>query len=210
MLKPPALLRYGGFFVFSDNICFMSKERVLILIDGSNFYFSLKKLGLPKYKITEFNFGKFVQWLANGRQVTGRNYYVGVVRAKPNDNKGQELRRDQQRLFAHLRSKQNKFVTIHGYLMKSDEKYHEKGVDVRMAVDLVVGAFEDKFDSAILISSDTDLIPAIKHVQKRKKKVEYIGFSSPPKSQPSYGLIKTCSQSRVLVAADIKQFITRQ
>ena len=185
----------------------MSKERVLILIDGSNFYFSLKRLELPKHRVTEFNFGEFVKWLASGRQISGRNYYIGVVRAKSNDKKGQKLRRDQQRLFAHLRSKKNKFITIHGYLMKSDGAYHEKGVDVRIAVDLVVGAYEDNFDSAILISSDTDLIPAIQHVQKLKKRVEYIGFSSPPKTQPSYGLIKTCSQSRVLVAADLEQFI---
>ncbi len=87
--------------------------------------------------------------------------------------------------------------------MQSGGVFHEKGVDVRIATDLVVGACEDKYDSAILISSDTDLIPAINYVQKTGKKVEYIGFSS----QPSYGLIKNCSLSRVLAAADIKQFI---
>jgi len=185
----------------------MSKERVLILIDGSNFYFSLKKLNLPKYRITEFDFGELAKWLSNGRTVTSRNYYIGAVRAKPNDKKGQKLRKDQQKLFSHLRSKDQKFVTILGYLMQAGGVFHEKGVDVRIAIDLVVGAYEDKYDTAILISSDTDLIPAIDYTQKKGKKVECVGFSSPPNSQPSYGLIKTCSQSRVLVAADIKQFI---
>ena len=41
------------------------------------------------------------------------------------------------------------------------------------------------YDTAILVSSDTDLIPALIKVREMKKKVEYIGFSH----KPSYGLI---------------------
>lgn len=181
----------------------MKNERVIVLIDGSNFYFRLKGLKLPKYKITEFDFYGFAKWLARGRAIRHRNYYIGVVRAKPNDQKGQKLRKDQQRLFSHLQSKENKFNVLRGYLMKSDETYHEKGVDVRMAIDLVVGASENQYDTAILISSDTDLIPAINYVQKKGKKVEYIGFAN----QPSFGLIKACSLRRLLIADEIKQFV---
>lgn len=40
-------------------------------------------------------------------------------------------------------------------------KAREKGVDVMLAVDLVIGAHSDKFDAAVVFSGDTDLLPAI-------------------------------------------------
>lgn len=76
--------------------------------------------------------------------------------------------------------------------MNTNGAYHEKGVDVQLAVDLLVGAYEKSYDTAILISSDTDLIPAIKKVQQLGKKIEYIGFAH----QPSIALqrIARCTQ----------------
>lgn len=184
----------------------MKNERVLVLIDGSNFYYGLKRLNIKKYKVTEFDFFAFTKWLARERKIDQRNYYIGVVRAKPNDVKGQKLRKDQQRLFAHLNSKHNKFNVVRGYLMKNDGSYHEKGVDVRMAVDIVAGASEDKYDTALLISSDTDLIPAVEYAQRKGKKIEYIGFAD----QPSFGMIKACKLRRLLISEEIEQFINRK
>ena len=181
-----------------------TKEKVLIIIDGNNFYFKIKTLGVKKHKSTEFDYRGFAKWLAQGRKIIGRNYYVGVVRAKPGDTKGQTMRKKQQQLFAHLTSKSQKYNVIRGYLMNSRGSYHEKGVDVRMAVDLIVGSYEDKFDNAILVSSDTDLIPALKHIRKQGKKVEYIGFSN----KPSFALQKEADLSRLLIKTDIEQFIS--
>lgn len=86
--------------------------------------------------------------------------------------------------------------------MKNDGVYHEKGVDVKMAVDLVVGAYENSYDTAILISSDTDLVPAIEKVRALGKSVEYVGFSH----QPSLGLISRSTESRLLSKDDLKPF----
>ncbi len=65
--------------------------------------------------------------------------------------------------------------------MQNNGKYHEKGVDVQLAVDILIGAYEDLYDRAILISSDTDLIPAIQKVKQLGKQIEYIGFSHQPR-----------------------------
>lgn len=75
-----------------------------------------------------------------------------------------------------------------------DNKIREKGVDVQIAIDLVIGAVEDSYDTAIIVSSDTDLIPAIKYVRLKGKRVEYVGFSS----TPSLGMIKE-SDDRILL-----------
>jgi len=174
-------------------------NRVIVLIDGSNFYHRLKEIGV--HNQLEFDYYQFANYLSRDRKIVWRNYYVGVVRAKPNDKKAQRLRRNQQRLFAALKKAQ--FGLYFGYLLKSDKKYHEKGVDVNIAVDLLVGAYEDQYDTAILVSSDTDLIPVILKVRQLGKKVEYVGFGH----KPSLAMIANCDFSRLLGKEDLKPFI---
>jgi uncharacterized LabA/DUF88 family protein len=176
------------------------QKRVAIYIDGSNFYYKLRESEI--FNITYFDYQGLAKWLAGDRKIISKRYYVGVVRAGEKDKKGQSLRRNQVRLFNHLSSKIQNFIIKRGYLMKNDSVYHEKGVDVKIAVDLLVGAYENMYDTAILISSDTDLIPAIQKIKHLGKEVEYIGFSH----KPSYGLIKNATETRLLTKNDIKEF----
>ena len=87
--------------------------------------------------------------------------------------------------------------------MHSDGAYHEKGVDVQLAVDLLVGAYENKYDTAVLISSDTDLLPAIQKVIDLKKTVEYVGFSH----KPSMALIARATSFHLLTKQDLSRFV---
>lgn len=50
-------------------------------------------------------------------------------------------------------------------------------MDVKIAIDLLVGAHEGIYDTVIFIFSDIDLIPAIQKIKHLGKEVEYIGFS---------------------------------
>lgn len=175
------------------------KERVAIYIDGSNLYHKLKDISVPN--TTYFNYKEFCSWLARDREIISLRYYVGVVRAKEEDKRGQRLRQQQQKLFAHL-TKQG-FTIKRGYLMSADGVYHEKGVDVQIAVDMLVGAYENFYDTAILLSSDTDIIPAIRKIKYMGKGIEYIGFSH----KPSFGLQKYATISRLLIKEEIEPFI---
>lgn len=58
-----------------------------------------------------------------------------------------------------------------------DLRMQEKGVDVGMAVDIVVDACNGVIDEIVLVSSDTDLLPAIQAAKAQAVKVTYIGFS---------------------------------
>lgn len=49
---------------------------------------------------------------------------------------------------------------------------HEKGIDVRIALDMLMGAVKDAFDVAILVSADSDLVPALEAVLEVGKRVE--------------------------------------
>lgn len=159
-----------------------TKNRVAILIDGGNFYKKIRKDGLIP-KGTRFNYVKFAEFLAQGRFVVSKAYYIGIVRNHDNTIKSQQMVDSQQKLLSGLEKD--------GYKIRKgkivyDNDIREKGVDVQMAIDLVIGAVENLYDKAIIVSSDTDLIPAIKYIKSKGKKVEYVGFSN----APSFGMIK--------------------
>jgi uncharacterized LabA/DUF88 family protein len=62
----------------------------------------------------------------------------------------------------------------------------EKGIDVALAIDFIALAIADKFDIGILVSSDTDLVPALEFVLNRpemNKSVETAAWSHPPRYQ---------------------------
>jgi len=177
----------------------MSKNRYIILIDGSNFYFKLKDLKL--HNLLMFDFGSFFKILLVGNKLIKSVYYIGKVRTDGTENT-QKLFNNQRKLFFHL--KKNKVRYSLGYLLKSGGKYHEKGVDVNIAVDILVAAYENLCDHIILISSDTDLLPAIRKA-KEKKTIEYIGFSH----QPSVAMVANCSKSRLLTREDLLPFIKK-
>ena len=174
-------------------------NKIAVYIDGSNLYYKLKDLKVENS--IYFDYKEFSDFLARGRVVVSYRYYVGAVRVKGNNSKAMSMRKNQQKLFSNL--EKQSFCIKQGYLMDNNGKFHEKGVDVKLAIDMLIGAYENRYDTAILISSDTDLIPAIKHIKYLGKEVEYVGFSH----CPSFGLQKNSNLSRLLIKDDIEKFI---
>lgn len=66
-----------------------------------------------------------------------------------------------------------------------------KGDDIQLANDMLRGAYEDKFDTAILVSGDEDFIPVVKTLQHLKKKVENLYF----RKRSSMRLRKLCNSA---------------
>lgn len=54
----------------------------------------------------------------------------------------------------------------------------EKGIDVRIAVDLVRGALNDEYDVAVLFSADSDLVPAAEAVLDSGKWMEFAAWKA--------------------------------
>lgn len=178
----------------------MTRKRCVIFIDGSNFYFKLKDLRL--HSLLNFNFTAFSKKLAKDYEVVKCVYYVGKVRTDGTE-KTQKLFDNQRKLLAHLR--RNKVIYSLGYLLKSDGLFHEKGVDVNIAVDILVTTYENLADRIIIVSSDTDLLPAIRKAKEKNKIVEYVGFSH----KVSVALVANCSESTLLKKDEIEQLILK-
>lgn len=180
------------------------KKRVAVFIDGSNFYFKLKTLTPKMVDLIHYQYKALAKsMLGDDETLTYIGYYIGVVRdtkKTKNHEKALELVKNQQRLFEQLRHQ--KINIVKGYLLERDNKFFEKGVDVRLAIDIVAMAYEKQYDTAYVISSDTDLIPAIQRAQKYKKEVVHVGFEH----QPSLALLRYASRFRVITRKDAERF----
>lgn len=176
------------------------KRKVAVYIDGNNFYNYLKDKEINFPKGTKFDYSKFVDFLVGKREYVSKRYYVGVVRNVDGSKKSQKLVRGQQKFLANIENEG--FVIKRGKVIYDKGKTREKGTDVKIAVDLVIGAVDDIYETAILVSSDTDLIPAVKYIKYKKKRLEYVGFSH----APSLGMQKHADFSVLLRPDDIEKF----
>jgi uncharacterized LabA/DUF88 family protein len=177
------------------------KERVAVYIDGSNFYGYLKDKEINFPKGSKFDFKEFVDFLiGDKRELISKRYYTGVFRNLDGSNKSKNLVSGQQKFFTNIQK--DGFIIKRGRIMPLGNLYKEKGTDVKISVDLIVGAVDNLYDTAILVSSDTDLIPAIRYIKYRKKKLEYVGFAH----APSLGIQKYADFSILLLPRDIEKF----
>ena len=177
--------------------------KVSIFIDGNNFYHGLKYLFGESRKTIDFNFEKLCKYLAQKREIIDIFYY----NASLDKNNNPEKYDSQKRFFGKLRNipKLNLIIckllkrTIKGtnqyyYVLKED--------DIHMAVDIVEGACEDKYDVAILVSGDGDFVPAVESVKNHEKIVENIYLRN-----SSYRNLKGyCNKSRILTKEILERF----
>ncbi|WFU79184.1 NYN domain-containing protein [Bradyrhizobium sp. CIAT3101] len=179
----------------SYGACSPVQPRSIRLLNG-RLYNGLKKAGHPKG--ARLDHSGLVTLLARGRPLASKRYYIGSLRNHDNSEKSAQLLASQQKFLGGL---ENEGFTVKRGRIVYDHKIREKGVDVKIAVDLIVGAVDDLYDIAIIVSSDTDLIPAIQYVQFKGKKVEYVGFSQ----HPSLGMAKHGNLSVLLLPEDLQK-----
>lgn len=181
------------------------RRRVAVFIDGSNLYFKLRTLIPNKMDFIHYNYRALVaSMLQPDERLVYAGYYVGVVRdtkRTADHEKTRELIKNQQKLFEQLRHADISIVK--GYLLEHSGRFFEKGVDVRLAVDIVTMAQAKKYDTAVVISSDTDLIPAIQAAKQLKRSVVYAGFEH----QPSLALIRHADRSRLMGRQEAEAFL---
>jgi len=165
----------------------MGNQRVAIFIDGSNLYHGLKSLGIKR-----INFEEFAKLLTDDRELKRVFYYTAKM-----DKNFDENRFNKHQSFLHNLSLIPKFKIVFCTFKKITEKdrgvkYEVKGDDVKLANDMLVGAYEDLYDVAILVSGDEDFKPVVRTVRKLGKKVENIFFRGGSSSR----LRKTCNSSK--------------
>ncbi len=164
----------------------------MIFIDGSNLYHSLKK----NFNTVKIDFEKFCSFLAGEDDLIAIFYYTAPLHQKDDPIAYQS----QQKFLANL-EKVKRLKISFGRLERRENNHKvEKGVDVKLVVDLMKNAFESKFDKAVIISNDADFVPAIEEVQALGKTLVNVAF---PKTK-SFHLNKTCDET--IMITEIKKF----
>lgn len=161
------------------------KERVIAYVDGFNLYFGMREAGLDQCKW--LNVRLLVEKLLKPHQELVRvKYFTSRVSNNPDKQKRQSTYIDA------LESTGIK-IFYGKYQLGEEECYRcghkwmdakEKMTDVNIATAIMVDAFQDAYDMAMLISGDSDLTPPIKEVHRlfNNKRV-FIAF--PPKRHNS-------------------------
>src|SRR3989338_864704 len=147
-------------------------KRVAIYIDGSNFYFSVKK----RFNCN-IDIGKFCKKLTGENNLIKINYYIAPV-----GESNPSMYIEQQRFFEKLK-KIDKLRIIFGRLEKKkrDGKIYfvEKSTDVNLALDIVLDAQDGEYDEAFLVSNDGDFSGAVKAVKERfSKEATYVAIGN--------------------------------
>ena len=143
-------------------------NRVMIFIDGSNFYGGLQEfIG----KGTKIDFGKFVELVRDDRQLI-RTYYYSAAIDRDEDKEGAIK---QQKFFDSLTYIPYFEVKL-GYLRRRGTGHVEKGVDTKLAADMIKHAYRNSYDVAILVSGDGDFAYIAGAVKETGKHVEVVYF----------------------------------
>ena len=153
-------------------------QKVIIFVDGSNFYHGIKKeIANPALWV---DYLQLFQILAEDRQLKHIYYYSSPVNR---DAFGEQAYQNQQKFFSRIKKCRDltlKLGRLEKRIKDGVTTFVEKGVDVSIAVDMISMAYENRFDTAILVSGDGDFAVAISEVQKLGKVVE---VAYPPSSR---------------------------
>lgn len=176
------------------------RERIIVFIDGSNLYHLVKQL-CPNKKQIDFSFTKFLERIIGNRNLVQVYYYNCPLDIGKNFNAYVK----QQKFFEKLKWIPNfKLILCRMQKVKINGKtiYQVKEDDIHLAVDMVKLAYNNAYDTAILVSSDGDFVPAINAVQEIGKKVEDVGFEN----KFSFHLKKVCDKFLKLKREEVEEF----
>lgn len=141
-------------------------ERVAIFIDGGNFYHALRE----DFARTKLSFEKFTQKIVAGRNLL-RVYYYNVLPKQQDDPEKYSTQQAFMDSLDHLPY----FDVFRGKLKKSKNgEPQEEGIDVAIAVDMLEMAFVNAYDTAIIVSGDSDLWHAVEVVKRLGKHIEIV------------------------------------
>ena len=146
------------------------EESVMVFIDGSNLYHSLKfHCGR-----TDLDIGKFCNKLLEKRRLTRIYYYNAKVGLKEEPDRYKQ----QQAFFTSVNAIPYTELRL-GRLVYTNWPSvppYEKGTDVQLAVDMMTHSFKNNYDVAILVAGDNDYVSAVQAVKDNGKHIEIALF----------------------------------
>lgn len=187
-------------------------------MDGRNFISKIDAV-LHENKIKNadyslYDFRGLIKKVLSGIQIDRKLFYLGkLVKHTETLEKSIKLIESQRKLKTSL-EKQGFEIIIAGRIRGHLEKcqlghetlvFKEKGVDVKIAVDMVRFACDGKLKLAVIGSSDSDLQPAVSELKNHGVKRIYLGFEN----MPNKGMTFTADRTILIRNSEILEFLPK-
>jgi uncharacterized LabA/DUF88 family protein len=145
-------------------------ERLIAYVDGFNLYFGLREAGWQRFLWLDIE-QLFQSLLKSGQTLVRVNYFTARVSGTPSDP---DKPHRQNTYLEALQAHTGVVIRCGHYLEKERTclrcsnrwaDHEEKGTDVNIAVQMLLDAFRDELDTALLISADSDLAGPVEAIQ---------------------------------------------
>jgi len=143
-------------------------DNVIAYIDGYNLYFGLREKGWKRFYW--LNLQRLAELFLKPNQILIETKYFTTIVKRPDD------KRRRQQVFLEALQTLPILSIFYGHFLSDSitcrrcghtyTTHHEKMTDVNISVELMKDAFQDRFDLALLISADSDLVSPVRTVQQ--------------------------------------------
>jgi len=143
-------------------------DNVIAYIDGYNLYFGLREKGWKRFYW--LNLQRLAELFLKPNQTLIETKYFTTIVKRPDD------KRRRQQVFLEALQTLPILSIFYGHFLSDSitcrrcghtyTTHHEKMTDVNISVELMKDAFQDRFDLALLISADSDLVSPVRTVQQ--------------------------------------------
>ena len=198
---------------------------MIVFIDGENFRQNLASVLAEKQAITDKDL--FFEYDIPGllKDVLGRNdleirYYASAIKTPrgytPTKAILKQITKINERMrkwVAMLKRQEITYIKAGNLKVKEgkkcprcrakSEQLQEKGVDVRIALDLFEASLGKKTTQLAVVSSDTDLCPAYHKAKSHRTKLFYICFAS----RVNRAVAAICDETVTITAAKAQQYL---
>jgi len=192
--------------------------KTILFIDGRNFITKIASILNPNNKkekevdFSIYNFTGLLNKVLAGISIDKKVFYIGrLTKHEKTKEKSVELIEKQRKLKNYL--EEQGFEVIYAGRVRGHEEscpkghkfltFKEKGVDVKIAVDMITFAHNKGLKVAIIGSSDSDLQPAIEELKNEEVERIYLGFED----SPNKGLTFTTNRTILIRNSEVAEFI---
>jgi len=183
-------------------------KRVMAYVDGFNLFFGLRSKGWKKYYwLNLYAMAKAL--LKPGQMLASVHFFTARLLDAGNNAPDRQRQNTYLEALFSVSGVQTHFGQ---YLEKPGRchqcgarwvTYEEKMTDVNIAVQMLSDAFDDRFDTAFLVSADSDLTTPVRQLRQRFPDKRVIAVFPP--GRQSYELKKTASGYLHLGADKLRQ-----